>query len=635
MERVYSGLFAPRRGSLTTSAVQKFHEVQEQFGKYSWRDIQNEFERLSNLNDDDSKDSSSKDTDSGSDQNTDSRLKKRGSPEPLAYARFNALAMKLAKFAPGPFRALLAFFRGFTCAYFGKALAEFLFAIVKRPGLDAQSRTREAYQILVSRDTLRFGMFLGTLLSTYEAIFSLLRGLRQYKQHNKGRLLHNINPSESESIVDEHPIRLSLTQEPDVEDSTTQPGDEQRRNHHRITTTQNNINQTFIMTNGLSKSLANLPSRYDKFIAGIVAGCALLIDNPSRRSTIALYVFVRAMDVTLSALQKPRRRKIDSSHHQDGAGINTVNNSTNGTRKRMLEQPRERTHERRFVDAGGASLVGRLPHQSKLFFGLVNMPIIYGFLYNPSILGKGYYRWILWMGHIADKQLENSIRVGLEKTYPVMSKNTREVFYPHSSMYAYALGSFLAGMKRASKVYLPVHVLPVLFFQMPRLQRRPLSTTMRVGHRLLLSCLFLSSYQMIVKLTMFLTRNTFGHDRRSFACLAGFLTCFACFWEKDSRVNELMLYCAPKAITATLALLHGNGIKLNFKHAEVVFFSIAVAAFMCCDPEEDLKPTYRKLYYFLFPKNPIEQFQKVTRDVTVGATELYRKVKSRSSLKGD
>ena len=91
--------------------------------------------------------------------------------------------------------------------------------------------------------------------------------------------------------------------------------------------------------------------RMNAALAAIIAGFALLIDEEERRRSIAVYVFVRALSVMVKGLSRE----------------------------------------------------GKLPyweHAESLGFGIVNAPIMYGFLLEPEILDQNYYRWILNMGAV-------------------------------------------------------------------------------------------------------------------------------------------------------------------------------------------------------------------------------------------
>ena len=113
--------------------------------------------------------------------------------------------------------------------------------------------------------------------------------------------------------------------------------------------------------NALLASVNGKDSSDNAMVAGGVASLAILFDEKSRRQNIALYLFVRAIDVYVKKLVR----------------------------------------------------LGVLPywsHFESFLFGVCNMPIMYGFLFDPSILQKGYYKWILSMGNVTDKGLDATLR---------------------------------------------------------------------------------------------------------------------------------------------------------------------------------------------------------------------------------
>ncbi|KAJ0409683.1 hypothetical protein ATCC90586_007472 [Pythium insidiosum] len=104
-------------------------------------------------------------------------------------------------------------------------------------------------------------------------------------------------------------------------------------------------------------------------IAGGVSGLALLLDSPSRRSTIALYIFVRMLDVL----------------------------------------GRELTAER---------VLPTWKYSSEGLFALSNAAIMYAFIVDPTLLPKGYYQWILQMGAVTHNGIEHTIRPAFKHGAP-------------------------------------------------------------------------------------------------------------------------------------------------------------------------------------------------------------------------
>ena len=61
---------------------------------------------------------------------------------------------------------------------------------------------------------------------------------------------------------------------------------------------------------------------------------------------------------------------------------------------------------------------------------------------------------------------------------------------------------FFAGLLRAGAIYAPVHTVPVLLFKLKALQQRPMQVTASVLRAIGRSALFLSGYQVVVKMSM-------------------------------------------------------------------------------------------------------------------------------------
>eukprot|EP01083_Nonionella_stella_P082016 226298_1 len=95
--------------------------------------------------------------------------------------------------------------------------------------------------------------------------------------------------------------------------------------------------------------------------AAWISSLALLIDDPSRRGTLALYVLVRSVDELV----------------------------------------------RLMVSHGS---LPKMPHLNLIVFTLTQMPIMYGFGIRPEILDRDYYRWILSQGGTSDASMQKVFR---------------------------------------------------------------------------------------------------------------------------------------------------------------------------------------------------------------------------------
>mmetsp|Transcript_3964 Transcript_3964/g.4451 ORF Transcript_3964/g.4451 Transcript_3964/m.4451 type:complete len:452 (+) Transcript_3964:135-1490(+) len=312
---------------------------------------------------------------------------------------------------------------------------------------------------------------------------------------------------------------------------------------------------TFIGLFRFSNVIAAFNSGEDKPLnsayAGAIASLAIIFDDKSRREGIALYLFVRSIDVLVKKLAR----------------------------------------------------LGTLPywkHFEAFMFGVSNIPIMYGFLYDPSIVQPGYYKWILGMGNVTHDGLQEALRdrlaavaKGEDAPFCNCSVGYHEGPCPH-----YIFKDWFLGLGRAGRIYLPVHLIPMIIFRYNSLLSDPSSTLLHTFKAFVSSCMFLTSYQSIVKGNCCFWRNLLQRDEWWQGCLSGFLTSFATSFERKSRVSELMLYCWPRALESTWKLLLKRGMVRNIPNGEVVLFAFAATNLMSIE-RQDFKDTYHKALCYL------------------------------------
>ncbi|GAB9474565.1 hypothetical protein Gpo141_00011685 [Globisporangium polare] len=294
-------------------------------------------------------------------------------------------------------------------------------------------------------------------------------------------------------------------------------------------------------------------------IAGAVSGLTLLVDSKDRRSTISLYIFVRMLDVV--------------GRHLTSTGV-----------------------------------LPAWEYSSEFLFALSNSAIMYAFIIQPQLLPKSYYNWILNIGAVTHHGLEYTLR---ERLFGAVDENGISIPFrvcqPHyhvESCMTHGVKEWIGGLGRAAQVYLPVHILPALIFRFQQIKDAPLSSAGRISYAALCSCLFLTSYQTIVKLVMCTIRNTFQRDFHIAGWIAGFATGSALFLENRKRRSELMLYCLIRALDIVWQLLKRRGLVRYVKYSEVALFSLSLGAIMSSPPEH-FKPTYLRILRFVFGRTII------------------------------
>lgn len=353
----------------------------------------------------------------------------------------------------------------------------------------------------------------------------------------------------------------------------------------------------FAVYNGILRGVANqicrmrngVNDRLNAVVAGIVASFALLLDDVERRRTVSIYVFVRAISVMVKELSRE----------------------------------------------------GILPysqHAESILFGVVNMPIMYGFLLEPEILDKGYYKWILGMGNISHEGLDTALRARYRDYIATGSFNkpfcTCQPHYHQGSCLGYCTYDWFLGLGRACKVYAPVHLVPLLVFRYRKLLEKPQQQLTETAMGLLYSCMFLTTYQFTVKFSQCTLRNIRQTDDLPAALLSGLLTGFSCLFERPSRVSELMLYCVPKSLEACW---NYSTKYLGFR--SVPYFELGLFMFgnsvLVAALKEDLKSTYFNVAEFLvttsFNKKEGQKKLKNRQPPTLAAAEEQDKEEKDSS----
>ena len=194
-------------------------------------------------------------------------------------------------------------------------------------------------------------------------------------------------------------------------------------------------------------------------------------------------------------------------------------------------------------------------HAESALFGLVNGPIMYAFLFETDIMDPGYYRWILNMGAITHEGLDITLRerrAEFFKTGVLLPFVTCQPHYHTGSCLGYCTFDWFLGLGRAAKIYSPVHILPLILFRFNELKKDPMKQVLETAKGILLSCMFLTtyvlfcfvcflllidyfSYVFFVKYTNCTIRNLIKKDVTATGFLAGFLTGFACLFERSSR----------------------------------------------------------------------------------------------------
>lgn len=296
------------------------------------------------------------------------------------------------------------------------------------------------------------------------------------------------------------------------------------------------------------------------FIAGVLASFFLLLDNEKRRRSLSMFLLARAVDLVI---------------------------------KKYVREEK----------------LPYLRYSEQILFGMSNVPIMYGFLIEPSILEASYYNWILRMGNVTDEQLYLTGRVvrnaRLERgeILPFRGCNA----YNHTGPCAqYITMDWVLAFFRAAKIYLPVHLIPIILFRLHHFAS--LQKVLEIGEQYVVnviqSCLFLSTYVFIIRFNTCFWRRLCQFDHEWMPVVAGLMTSLACRFERPSRVSELMLFCWPKALEASWRFLAMKGWVREIKYGELPLFAVS-AGILLSSRREDYKQTYFNLVRLIIGKRKL------------------------------
>ena len=312
--------------------------------------------------------------------------------------------------------------------------------------------------------------------------------------------------------------------------------------------------------------ITDLADRYDRAVAGFIGGLGLLINDGEYRQFASKYAFVRALDL----LRNTAERK---------------------------------------------EWIPRIEKLSYYLFGLINGPIMYSLLVDPSLLTPWYYEWILWMGDLSKVNIHKTVHHYVQTGTPQPSNPCEGLLYPTGASRWYIGMDWFYGLYRASTMYGPVHLVPMLLFRTREVMNNPIEMCIYFIKNVCLSSCFLSSYQFIVKMSampLMEISQSLGFDGTVWPgkfWLCGILTAFACEFERPSRVNELFIYCATHTMDVVWNWLCQKGLVSSIAYGEVAFFCVACSITFSTELQ-DIKPTYRSMLQYL-----LEESSSSTEDV--------------------
>lgn len=269
---------------------------------------------------------------------------------------------------------------------------------------------------------------------------------------------------------------------------------------------------------------------WNNCVAGGLAGLTILIEEPTRRRVICLFAIARAFGALISTLVV--REKIPM-----------------------------------------------IPYSETVLFCLCCAFLVYCTALKPQLLFKGYYYSVLkWSRDYTDKKLDVLFRKPSDRFL-----TCNEVGLHTDSCTKHAMKDFIYSFPAFAKLYLPIHVAPVIIFRRNLLLQRPKRVIRSLIKNILFSTAFLASMVMLAKYVICLLRNLQGKP----SPLAGFIPAIAgvaaglgVLFERASRRKELSLFLIPHSLFALYLWALEHRFIRHIPYSSVVLFSVSMVSVM-------------------------------------------------------
>eukprot|EP01084_Bolivina_argentea_P003470 6515_1 len=267
------------------------------------------------------------------------------------------------------------------------------------------------------------------------------------------------------------------------------------------------ISFTFNAIVSILKQYTRKDSLWHKTFAGFICGIWILLDNKHRRNKLALYCIIRSLSDLIRV----------SIHYKK---------------------------------------IPNIKHANIIAFSASQMIIMYATFKDPKNLDRKYYKWIMKMGDLREKSVQNTIRSPSGAMYRLEHEpfiKCHPIYHNNRSCLSFNIQQWFSTLIRASTMYFPVHFLPTMLFKPKSLVRGgwfygPINfIKIKVGNTLV-SSMFLATYVFNAKYTMCVIRNVICDDPAYVSICGGLMSGLSLLIENPKRRSELMLYCIPKAV---------------------------------------------------------------------------------------
>ncbi|KAJ3404298.1 hypothetical protein HDV05_007240 [Chytridiales sp. JEL 0842] len=328
-------------------------------------------------------------------------------------------------------------------------------------------------------------------------------------------------------------------------------------------------------TNNIVINLRGKDDKVNGFIAGFVAGVALLAEKKARRITIAQQLLVRGLQACYN--------------HVKGRGL------------------------------------FHFPYGDALIFALGSAQAFHGYVIRPSIIPKSFYKFFVTTGPIPEPILK-LVRKSVDTFEPIAKTEYLdalqegfggcsekrvldvveslgefpkvipcELLHPlQESCVRNSAEVFRATFMKIFPVYASLNFVPMFVLKTRQLLKTPVKITAKGLFNAVRSASFLSalvsSYQALVCMDRDLIRKgRLAKDNKYLYYWIGFLSCGgSIFIEDKRRRSELAMYILPRGVDAFYQALYNRRWIIHIPYFEVFMFSVAmglVISFLQTEPE--------------------------------------------------
>ncbi|ETW00129.1 hypothetical protein, variant 1 [Aphanomyces invadans] len=299
-------------------------------------------------------------------------------------------------------------------------------------------------------------------------------------------------------------------------------------------------------------------------VSGVVAGSGVLCLDPSRRRSLALYTFVRALQSVYNIAKARNMWHFWGSHW---------------------------------------------PHGDALLFGVTSAQVMYCFILRPEILPKEYFSFIHRAGPVAVRVLQftqrilrgatvepsDVIRFLDDKASPVVYTITHNhpenlpcsLIHHGSSSCTVGFGmTFWKAARRTFPLYLSLNIVPRVVLRFHRFLKSPVTTLMKGMLGGFRSTAFLGTFVALYQATVCVQKALFRTDSKATYFVAGLVASTSILLEAKSRRSELALYVLPRALDLLYITLRDKRVLSDMPYGEVILFACSMGTIMFCYEHE-------------------------------------------------